>query len=136
MVVYGILFETDEIVDIHSKVDSFLGNVMQIAVVVTNVTKIDNLTCIIQLDSMESKATLLEKVYKLAGKRIYVKPDLTTIEQQVSNTIHQIAEEQRAQGKNVLVGYMRLYINGEKWLWNDEKNGLVRAIPLEVRNKR
>lgn len=136
VIVHGILLETDDIVDIRSKVDSFLSNVLQIAVVVTNVTKIDNFTCIVQLDSMESKAMLLQKLYKLEGKRIYIRPDLTTIEEEVLNKINQIAEEQRAQGNNVLMGYLRLYINGEKWVWNDEKNGLVRALRIELRTKR
>lgn len=125
MIIYGLYIESDDMDDLKSRLESFFVNVLYVVATVTNVTKVNNLMFIVQVDSVDTKSEILEHRNRLNKFQVYVKDDMSTIESGILDKIDAIAQYQSSLGKDVWVGYMRVFINGKKWRWDDERNGLV-----------
>ncbi|KAK4876400.1 hypothetical protein RN001_012822 [Aquatica leii] len=81
---------------------------------------------IAKLKNFEQKMEVIKNKYKLGGKNIYIDSDLTYEEQKTQSIIRKIAKEEKNKGNSIKVSYKKLEINGEKYIWNEEKNKLTK----------
>lgn len=95
--------------------------------VIDNVTRLNNNLFVVKMHRLPDKVAVMRNKYKLlrknAGVDIY--SDKTLDERYIARQINERAEVERIKGNTVKIGYMRLYINKEKWVWNDSQKKLV-----------
>ncbi|KAK4883406.1 hypothetical protein RN001_006725 [Aquatica leii] len=91
-----------------------------------NIGKQEPKMVIAKLKNFEQKMEVIKNKYKLGGKNIYIDSDLTYEEQKTQAIIRKIAKEEKNKGNSIKVSYKKLEINGEKYIWNEEKNKLTK----------
>jgi len=67
-----------------------------------------------------------EKEKKLGSRKIYIDNDLTQKEREVQRKLREIARDERADGRRARVGYRRIEIEGQMYIWNKEENRIVK----------
>jgi len=63
---------------------------------------------------------------KLGSREIYIDNDLTQEERKVQRKLREIARGERADGKRARVGYRRIEMEGQMYIWNKEENRIVK----------
>jgi cell division protein FtsX len=83
---------------------------------------------LVQMEEWSGKEKVMKQKGKLRGNRatekIFIDNDLTTKEREIQKKIRAIAREERRQGKDLKVGYMKITIEGVQMRWNEEKGRL------------
>lgn len=79
-----------------------------------------------QLKNMQQKIQVMKAKRNLAGSKIFIDDDLTWEERNVQMTIRKIRDEERKNGKRVKIGYRKMILEGEEWIWSEIENKLVR----------
>lgn len=75
---------------------------------------------IIKLESENQKKEVMKKKALLRGRKERVMDDLTWKERNMKWNLEQIAKEEEILGKKVWVGYNRIRIDSEWWIYNEE----------------
>lgn len=52
------------------------------------------------------------------GGKIFINDDLTKEERDIQRKIRQTFNEEKAKGKNVKMGFLKVIVEGEIWKWN------------------
>ncbi|EFN77663.1 hypothetical protein EAI_17355 [Harpegnathos saltator] len=74
---------------------------------------------LVKLGSVEQKRKMMEAKEKLRGRRERIEDDLTEEERKAKWRIEREAEVERREGKNVQVGYMKMWVNGRMKRWDE-----------------
>lgn len=90
---------------------------------------------IAKIESWEIKKEIMKNKNKLKGSQVYIDADLTPKERQVQKELIAIAKEMKNKGNRVTIGYRKLTVNGEKYIWEDEENGVILARNLPGNSK-
>jgi len=67
-----------------------------------------------------------EKEKKLGIRKIYIDKDLTQEEREVQSKLREVAKSKKANGRRRRVGYRRIEIEGQMYIWNEEENIIVK----------
>jgi len=67
-----------------------------------------------------------KKEKKLGNRKIYIDNDLTQEERKVQKKLREIARDERADGRRARVGYRRIEIEGQMYIWSEEENIIVK----------
>ncbi|KAK4886561.1 hypothetical protein RN001_002832 [Aquatica leii] len=89
-----------------------------------------------EMGGWEDKQKMMVEKKKLRNTRIYISHDLTWEERRVQKEIMNIAVEKRTEGKRVWVGYRKIEIDGDKYIWNDRDRGLSRERGEKMGNQK
>lgn len=123
-----MIFRAAEGPDLCREVSDFLYNMLQVSIGVTNVTKVDRTTYVVQVGHFSQKLQIMRNRRKLnyvEGMVVQIYPDYTEREKQIQARIQRAANDARRNGSVVRAGYMKLYTDGKQWVWNEDKNELV-----------
>jgi len=63
---------------------------------------------------------------KFGSRKIYIDNDLTREEREVQRKLREVARGERANGKRTRVGYSRIEIEGQIYIWNEKENRIVK----------
>lgn len=131
LIMKGLHMENATQEELVRGMEEFLRKEVEVRAKVENVTRIGNKMYLLKVARFDRKIAILKSIHRLLKKGISVKiyADLTDTEKGIQNAIKYRAELERDKGKHVKVGYQRLFINHQPWMWN-EKNGR-----LEILNK-
>jgi len=77
---------------------------------------------IIRMDSWERKEEIMRRKKKLGSRKIYIDNDLSQEERKVQRKLREIARDERADGKRARVGYRRIDIEGQMYIWSEKEN--------------
>lgn len=80
--------------------------------------------------TLEQTTELLANKYKLRNYRygsVSLTPSTSPLEWEVQNRLAAVASDEKRKGNQVSVGYMRMRINNEPYLWDHEQNELVKV---------
>lgn len=80
---------------------------------------------LVRMDSLKNKVDLMKNKNKIGELKIWVGDDLTVREKEVMNWLERKGVEERRRGKEVRVGYMKIWVNGKWWRWEERKGELV-----------
>ena len=72
-----------------------------------------------ELAEWKDKKKVLEAKIRLKGSQIYIDDDLTREEREVQVALRNKAKEERKKGNVVWVGYRKMRIQDEWWVWNN-----------------
>lgn len=113
-----------------NQVKKFLHEQVGVTVEIRRVRRINEIMCVAEVNSWEEKLSIMENKRKLGSlktMKVYIDNDLTRREQEVQRKIREVAKNERSKGKEARVGYNKLWINGEKWVWNGRTESLERC---------
>lgn len=85
----------------------------------------DNMINIVKIKNWEEKEEIMKKKNTLKGTRVYIDHDLTKYESEVQKKLREKAKNERLMGNTATVGYQKIFINGDCWLWHQDKQELV-----------
>ncbi|XP_011869150.1 PREDICTED: protein PXR1-like [Vollenhovia emeryi] len=83
-----------------------------------------------------------EKIEVMKGKKNlkerneWIRDDLTEKERRVEWKIRREAEGKRREGQRVRVGYMKMWVEGKLWRWDEEKDELIKGQEIGIRKER
>jgi len=77
---------------------------------------------IIRMDSWERKEKIMRRKQKLGIRKIYIDNDLS----QEKRKLREIARDERADGRRARIGYKRIEIEGQMYIWSEEENSIVK----------
>jgi len=80
---------------------------------------------IIRMDSWERKEEIMRKK-KFGNRKIYIDNDLIQEERDVQRKLREIARGERTDGRRARVGYRRIEIEGQTYVWKEEENRMVK----------
>ncbi|KAH0814053.1 hypothetical protein GEV33_008739 [Tenebrio molitor] len=94
---------------------------------------------LVQMEEWSGKEKVMKQKGKLRGNRatekIFIDNDLTKKEREIQKKIRAIAREERRQGKDLKVGYMKITIEGVQMRWNEEKGRLEKRVDGQKKGK-
>jgi len=77
------------------------------------------------MDSWERKKEIMRRKKKLGSREIYIDNDLTQKEKEMQRKLREVRGE-RANGGRTRVGYRRIEIKGQIYIWNEEETRIVK----------
>lgn len=130
LIVHGLWIKSEDHETIKDNLRQLFKDVFKERFPIQNVTKINNALFIVKMLYLRHKVYILRNKHLLiqgnyAFNPVKIYNDLTTEERNVGYRISQRAEKEKLKGNNVRIGYMKLYINNQKWTWSAAKNDLV-----------
>jgi hypothetical protein len=63
------------------------------------------------------------KLKERKGERMYIDHDLTNEERKTQDKLKEVAREERDRGKRMKIGYRKIQINGEWFIWDERERG-------------
>jgi len=63
---------------------------------------------------------------KLGSREIYIGNDLTQEKREVQRKLKEVAREEETNGKRTRVGYTRIEIEGQLYIWDEKENRIVK----------
>lgn len=131
IVIMGLWIESDDEEVIKEELRDFFVSAFRVDAAIVNVTKVNHLYFKVKFYNLRDKAAILRKRHRLrnAAQKINIFADWTDQEREIAHKIGLRAQAERMKGNEIKTGYMTLYINQNKWVWNHEKNDLVYVGP-------
>lgn len=115
--------------DIRTEVEDFIQANLNLKVNLETATKIKPTKgeefLKFRVRSIQDKRMILEKKTALKGTQIYFDEDLTKEDREIQKKIYIKAKEERNRGNIAKIGYKKIYINNQLWIWRKDE-GLVR----------
>ena len=82
-------------------------------------------TVIVRMEKEEDKGYVMRKKAELKGRKEIIENDMTRKERNIQSEIRTMAEKIRGEGKRVKIGYKKIWINDEVWIW-DERDRMLK----------
>jgi len=74
----------------------------------------------VEMEKWEEKEKIMKEKSKLYGRNIFIDHDMIKEERKVQRRLRERARKEREEGKKVKVGYRKMYIESELYVWNEE----------------
>lgn len=130
VVMVGRSIDTAEPKLLKEAMNKFMDQYLGLKIQVKEAHKLGEKICLIELNDGNDKEKIMKNKQKLKSikeERIYINHDLTKKEREIRNLISDKAKIEKQNGKEVKVGYKKLTIDGEKWMWNRGTDTLERS---------
>lgn len=72
-----------------------------------------------KIDTAENKRSIMTNKKRLGGTEIYISSDHTKEERKIQSELYRIADIERKHGKEVRIGYRKIFIDGTMKVWKD-----------------
>lgn len=129
VIITGMEFQSDNQQEMKQVLENLVKEQLHINTEIKKVEKISDKRCIVEMETFEGKLKILKhkrKLRKTGRKEIFINSDLTPKERDIDYKIRKRAKEEINNGKNVIIKYQKLIINGIEWKWNEEREELER----------
>lgn len=121
VVIQGIPVSTEDQNKIKEKVDELLENTLNIKIDVQGVRKINEKMCLVELKNSADKEKIMKnknKLKQIREHKIYINDDMSKTDRYIQGEIRKQAREEKNKGNKVKVGYQKLVVNDEVFVWN------------------
>lgn len=85
----------------------------------------------VKMETIEGKYEVMRKKVNLRGRKERIEEDLTWKERRMQWLIRERAEEEKRKGKRVIIRYGKLIVNGETWVWDEEREVIKNRMTRE-----
>lgn len=89
----------------------------------------------VRFAKVEEKMGVMREKRKLRERKEWITDDLTEKERRIEWLIRVEADRKRREGKRVRVGYMKLWVEGKLWIWDEIKDRLKEGTMVERRGE-
>lgn len=127
LLIRGVEIDSKNREIISGAMENMIKQYMDVEVKIKNAYKINDRTCLIEIDNFNQKLEVLKNKHKLKNVKsqiIYIENDLTTKERDIQKTIRAVANTEKRKGKSVKISFNKLVIEGVEWVWNTRKGKL------------
>jgi hypothetical protein len=79
---------------------------------------------LVKIESWNQKKNIIlnkNKLKERKGERMYIDDDLTNEEKKTQKKLREVTREVRNRGKRVKIGYRKIQINGERFVWTERE---------------
>ncbi|KAL3283727.1 hypothetical protein HHI36_024207 [Cryptolaemus montrouzieri] len=135
LIVQGLTIKSENQDELKTEIAETIEKHFGIEVKITGASKLGPKTCLVELENAEVKKNNImnkNKLGRLVGEKIYINDDLSKKDREIQGHIRGIASAEKKEGKNVKIGYRKLFIEGEKWVWNDNQTRLVKEADRNI----
>lgn len=135
MIISGYEFQNDEGEELIKEVEQFILDKLNVKTTVRNVTKVRDGMYIIRVDTFAHKIEIMRNrsyLNYISGRSVQVYSDYTHQENVIQNIIQSKAEQERRKGNFVRTGYLKIHINNETLVWNEERQQLMKVTVFPV----
>lgn len=129
VIVSGLIIQSNRPEEMKKVVGTFFEEEMYKRPTVVSVRKIKPDVHVVELSSYGEKMDILRDKFELKerGVHVLIYPDRTTAERRKKFEMSKFARVQEALGKEVRFANRGLYVDGEKWVWSEEEDKLVKV---------
>lgn len=130
IVITGLKINTNIQEDMRNGIENFIQQKVGVDIKVKKAYRIGEKTCKVELEKEEEKRQVMKNKNKLKNcqERIYINNELTKGEIEIQKEIKQIAEQERNKGKNTKIGFQKLKVEDQVWIW-DKRERKMKHIP-------
>lgn len=124
IIIRGLEMDTGSQERVKAGIAAFLQEKLGVKINIVKVQKINDYMAVVEVNGWEEKQEIMMrkgKLKEITDMKVYIDHDLTKKEQEIQQKIREISRQERKEGKEVRVGFNKLWINGEKWMWNRGK---------------
>lgn len=91
--------------------------------------KVSDWLCVAELQTMQEKIRLMKAkaVNEDMQNNVCIYADRARRERIILTAITNKAEKEMRRGKNVRFGYMKIYVDGDPWVWSDQNRKMVKV---------
>lgn len=79
----------------------------------------------VRFEKVEEKIEVMKGKNRLRDRKEWISDDLTEKERRIEWKIRRVAEDKRREGLRVRTGYMKIWIEGTLWIWDEIKDELM-----------
>lgn len=138
LIISGVMMKTfkdDKILKVM--IEGLLTKELQADIKLMGARKLGEKMGLVEMESVADKLFILRNKNKLRRLKnpIYVDSDHTQKERDMQAKIRIRAREERNMGNLVRIGYKKMYINHNEWIWDEEKTGLIIKDKRNVKSK-
>ncbi|KAL3282434.1 hypothetical protein HHI36_005621 [Cryptolaemus montrouzieri] len=134
-IVQGLRIKSENQDELKTEIAETIKKHLGIEVKITGASKLGPKTCLVELENAEEKKNVMinkNKLGRLVGEKICINDDLSKKDRVIQGRIRGIASSERKDGKNVKIGYRKLFIEGEKWVLNDNQIRLEKEADRNI----
>lgn len=124
IVIRGIEIKTQDENENKEMVENFLNKTLQLRMDIKGAKKLGEKVCMVQLKNETDKRTIMMNKAKLKGikePRVFIDDDMSKEEREIQVKIRNKAKEEKAAGKTVKIGFQKLIVGENTWIWNKNK---------------
>lgn len=121
-----------------SVIENFIKEELDVDVTVKAAYRLGKNTCLVELAGKEDKLRVMQNKRKLKarqGEKIFIDNDLTQNEREIGREIRKAAKEERTKGKNVIIKYQKLIVDGIEYKWSTDQKKLMKIPNQEAEAK-
>lgn len=122
IIVKGVKFNE---IDLKQEVENFLKKELNLSTKIIEVELIKPKTVetfvVAKVGSWQEKMEIMKGKHRLRGTQKYIDDDLSREERKVQLELRNIAKREREKGNEAKVGYKKVFINKERWNWDEDK---------------
>ncbi|KAL3271663.1 hypothetical protein HHI36_022137 [Cryptolaemus montrouzieri] len=107
LIVQGLTIKSENQDELKTEIAETTEKHLGIEVKITGASKLGPKTCLVELENAEK-------------------------DREIQGHIRGIASAERKDGKNVKIGYRKLFMEGEKWVWNDNQARLEKEADRNI----
>lgn len=112
----------------NEEIENFLLNKLGVEIKVTNTYKVgrneDRQHTVATINTWENKMNIMKNKNKLIGTKIYIDNDLTREDMRIQKEILKRAKEEKEKNSNIKIGYRKLKIENEWYVWCADTSSL------------
>ena len=133
VVIHGLKSEDQEEDNLKVVIENFLKMKLKVDVKTKRVISLGN-GYLVELNSTEDKGKIMKNKSKLRDvteAKIFINDDMSKPERDIQAKIRTKANEERAKGKTVKIGFQKMIVDGEVWKWNSVDNAMEKYNKTE-----
>lgn len=127
VIMQGLAIDTNNQGLLKEVVRNIMKKHLEIDVKIKSARKLGQKTCLIELENVEEKIKVMinkNKLRLLKEDKIYMNDDLSKKDREIQEKIRKRANMEKRNGKNVKIGFRKIFVDGMEWRWNLEKEEL------------
>lgn len=137
VVIQGLEVNTNNQNILKEEVEDFMKSTLKINTEIKGARKLSKKVILVEMKNTTDKEDVMKnksKLKEVRNTKIYINDDMSKNEREIQGKIRQKAKEEATNGKNVKIGFQKLIINEEEWVWNREteifeKKGRQKILP-------
>lgn len=138
MIVTGLLLNTSNQLGMKQRIERFFADELGVKTKIVKTTRLSETEFVTDVNHFEDKVRIMNtgsRLRSLGDDNVYIYSGGTKRERRVDEAISMKAREELAKGNDVRVGYMKIFVNGAEWEWNEEEKRIVKVTTSSHRNK-
>lgn len=130
VVIQGLNTKLQNEKTVKEVVEEFIKKNLQPEINIKSAKKLSDQVCLVEFNNRMDKEKIMKvknKLKHLKSPRVFINDDMSREEREIQGKIRKKAKEEKADGKSVKIGFQKIIINGEEWVWNKNEENFMKT---------